>query len=442
MASAHIPQEKWLNAINSLQAIMDREAMLLLRSCTLSRSKGQWILFVPNKFALDKINEKYLSSVLFALQKQDVPQIETRLGETQQNLFTQRKQSNDFAPTFNSRLNPHYQFENFIVGKSNDNAYAAVHRVSKGLLSEDFNPLLIYGGTGLGKSHLMHAAGNALCQNGKKRVMYLTAEEFTNDYINAIKNPKREMSDFINFYRNADALLIDDVQFLSGKNRSQEEFFHTFNSLFDKKRQIILTCDRFPKEIEGLADRLKSRFGSGLTVSVAPPDYETRIAILQSKAERLHFSLPKEVEEYIAEKVTSNIRDLEGALRKVYAYCEFNHEIITLDIARNALNDLIQAQNCDITIDHIRTITATHFNISVEDMDSKKRMAAITLPRQIAMHLAKSLTQHSYPEIGKIFGKRDHSTVIHACRKIDELLQENESFYKEYNVLKMRIMGS
>lgn len=435
-------REKWQSVIDSLSPIMDSDAVNLLRSCILQENDGKWSLYAPNKFALTKLNEKYISAVRLALEKQNIRDVQTRIGDPQGDLFTPKdRKKNATERNFESHLNTDYQFDNFVVGKSNDNAFAAAHRVSEGLLSDEFNPLLIYGGTGLGKSHLMHAAGNALRARGNRRVMYLTAEEFTNDFTNTIKDPKRSMRDFTEFYRNADALLIDDVQFLAGKNSSQAEFFHTFNSLFDKKRQIILTCDRYPKEIDGLEDRLKSRFGSGLTVSIEPPDYETRVAILQSKAEKLDFDLPPDVEQFIAHNVVSNVRELEGALRKVYAHCEFKNTPATIEIAKAALNDLILAQNKQITLGNIRQIVANYYHVDVADLDSKSRKASITLPRQIAMHLAKSLTRHSYPEIGKVFGGRDHSTVIHACEKISKLCNEDPEFREEYKGLRMTITG-
>ncbi len=433
-------REKWQGVIDSLAPIIDSDGLTLLRSCLLSEENGHWFLLAPNQFALNRLNEKYLSSVKLALNKQGISNIKSKIDDSDLFSLSQRKKSAQQKP-FESNLNTDYQFDNFVVGKSNDNAFAAAHRVSEGLFSDEFNPLLIYGGTGLGKSHLMHAAGNALRVRGSSRIMYLTAEEFTNDFTNTLKDPKRSMREFTEYYRNADALLIDDVQFLAGKNSSQAEFFHTFNSLFDKKRQIILTCDRYPKEIEGLEDRLKSRFGSGLTVSIEPPDYETRVAILQSKAEKLDFDLPGEVEQFIAHNVVSNVRELEGALRKVYAHCQFKGTSATIDIARSALNDLIIAQNKQITLSNIRNIVANYYHISLVDMDSKSRKASVTLPRQIAMHLAKALTRHSYPEIGKVFGGRDHSTVIHACEKISRLYEEDADFREEYKGLRMTITG-
>lgn len=435
-------REKWRHVIDSLAPIMDNDAITLLRSCVLKRNDKHWILCAPNKFALDKLEEKYLGSVRLALEKQGVGDIRTKIGDPQEDLFAQSKQrgTSQHKP-FTSHLNSDYQFDNFVVGKSNDNAFAAAHRVSEGLLSDEFNPLLIYGGTGLGKSHLMHAAGNALRARGKVRIMYLTAEEFTNDFTNTIKDPKRSMREFTEYYRTVDALLIDDVQFLAGKNSSQAEFFHTFNSLFDKKRQIILTCDRYPKEIDGLEERLKSRFGSGLTVSIEAPDYETRVAILHSKAEKLDFELPSEVGQFIAHNVISNVRELEGALRKVYAYCEFKNAAAQIELAKAALNDLIIAQNKQITLANIRNMVARYYHIDLADLDSKSRKASITLPRQIAMHLAKSLTRHSYPEIGNAFGGRDHSTVIHACEKISRLCDEDLDFHEEYKGVRMTITG-
>lgn len=435
-------KETWQDVIDSLMPIMDNDAITLLRSLVLKDSDGKWMLYAPNKFALDTLKQKYLSAVNLALDKKGIKNIKVVIGSASEDIFEHnKKKQTSKQKHFESHLNPSYQFDTFVVGKSNDNAHAAAKRISEGQFSDEFNPLLIYGGTGLGKSHLMHAAGNALRARGNHRVMYITAEEFTNDFTNTLRDPKLSMHDFTNYYRNVDALLIDDVQFLAGKNSSQAEFFHTFNSLFDKKRQIILTCDRYPKEIEGLEDRLKSRFGSGLTVSIEPPDYETRIAILQSKAEKLDFELPNEVEQFIAHNVVSNVRELEGALRKVFAYCQFKNAPASILIAKEALNDLISAQKKQITLENIRQIVAKYYHVKIEDMDSKSRKASITLPRQVAMHLAKSLTRHSYPEIGKAFGGRDHSTVIHACDKITKKCEEDRNFKEEYKGILMTITG-
>ncbi len=296
----------------------------------------------------------------------------------------------------------------------------------------------------------MHAVGNTLRANGANRVVYLTAEQFVNELISTLydKNKSTNMHEFAEYYRSVDALLIDDVQFLGGnKSSSQTEFFHTFNELINNSRHIILTCDRYPKEIEGLEDRLKSRFGSGLTVSIEPPELETRVAIIKTKADqmgsnKLAFILPDEVAFFIANKVASNVRDLEGALHKVFALCNYkNISQATVELAKEALNDLLSAQKKQITIENIQRIVANFYRIEIADMSAKSRKSSITRPRQIAMALAKELTRHSYPEIGEAFGGRDHTTVIHACKKVQELMEENSDFKQEYKGLRMSITG-
>ncbi len=432
--------DKWVNTINTLKPLLTDNDTNLLNSCKLSEENGQWYIDTPNKFALDHL-KKLLDTIQLALKKQDINTVDIRIVKP--DLFSYGKAKKEKkGRTFESKLNTDYQFDNFVVGQSNDNAYAAAKRISEGLFSEDFNPLLIYGGTGLGKSHLMHAAGNALVAKGHQRVLYVTAEEFTNDYISTLGNPKRSMQEFNEYYRNADALLIDDVQFLGGKDRSQAEFFHTFNSLFDKKRPIILTCDRYPKEIDGLEPRLQSRFGSGLTVSVVPPEFETRVAILRNKAIKLDFDLPDDVAQFIAHNIASNVRDLEGALRKVYAYSQFRHTSTPdQSLAREALNDHIKAQNKQITLENIRKVVAKHYDVTIADLDSPSRKASVRLPRQVAMHLARNLTQHSTTEIGQCFGGRDHSTVLNACKRIDESLKTDSNFKEKYKGLEMTITG-
>ncbi|MBV7433906.1 chromosomal replication initiator protein DnaA [Cardiobacteriaceae bacterium TAE3-ERU3] len=429
-------QSIWENVIDNLSSILDQEALTMLGALELQEQNGRWFLIAANKFILEPVERDYLGPIKLALKKHGINDVKLKIEEP--DLFTHRKKKSQKKP-FESNLNADYQFHNFVPGPSNDQAYAAAQHVGEGFL--DYNPLLIYGGTGLGKSHLMHAAGNALRARGNTRVMYLTAETFVNDYIRTINDKNKTMRDFAEQYRSVDALLIDDIQFLGGKDRSQAEFFHTFNSLFDNKRQIILTCDRYPKEIEGLEDRLKSRFGSGLNVSVIPPELETRVAILQSKASRLDFKLPDDVAFFIANKVISNVRELEGALRKVYAFCQFKQLPASVELAQNALSDLINAQNKQVTLDNIQKVVAQFYHVSVADLHSKSRKASITRPRQIAMSLAKELTRHSYPEIGHAFGGRDHTTVIHACRKIESLRKEDRDFLEEYKGLRMALTG-
>lgn len=433
--------QKWETIIDSLKPILSEDFINLLKSCELSQENKQWFINAPNQFAMNTLEKKVLPVISLALEKHKIQKFKLRVHEP--DIFDEKKnQQKNGGRQYKSNLNLEYQFDNFVVGQSNDNAYAAALRISKGEFNPQFNPLLIYGGTGLGKSHLMHAVGNALRANGRNRVIYLTAEEFTNDFIAVLQEKKSNMQEFNDYYRSADALLIDDVQFLGGKERSQTEFFHTFNSLFDRHCPIILTCDRYPKEIDGLEPRLQSRFGQGLTVSVVPPDLETRIAILNSKAKRLNFNLPEDVALYIAEQVVSNVRDLEGALKNVYMRCEIRQlSAPDIRLAREALSDLIKAKSKQISLENIRNVVAKHYNISLAEMDSESRKANVLLPRQVAIHLARKLTQHSTNEIGQCFNGRDHSTILNACKKIDQKLEKEQAFRELYRGLEMTITG-
>ena len=322
-------------------------------------------------------------------------------------------------PLLGSRLNAAFTFGKFVEGKSNQLARAAACQVADnpGIA---YNPLFVYGGTGLGKTHLMQAVGNQmLAANTDARIAYVHSERFVGDMVRALR--RNTINDFKREYRSLDALLIDDIQFFAGKDRSQEEFFHTFNALLEGQQQIILTCDRYPKEVDGLEERLKSRFGWGLTVAIEPPELETCVAILKSKAQSMNVELPDEVAFFVAKHVRSNVRELEGALRRIVANSEFTGQPITLDFTKEALRDLLAMRDRLITIDNIKKTVAEYFKIRVADLLSKRRSRSITRPRQIAMALAKELTNHSLPEIGDAFGGRDHTTVLHAVRKINEL---------------------
>jgi chromosomal replication initiator protein len=294
-----------------------------------------------------------------------------------------------------------------------------------------YNPLLIYGGVGLGKTHLMHAAGNAICQaKPDASVVYLHSERFVAEMVKALQH--NTIDNFKRYYRSVDALLIDDIQFFAGKERSQEEFFHTFNSLVEGGQQIIMTCDRYPKEVDGLDERLKSRFGWGLPVAIEPPELETRVAILMSKAQSSSVALPDEVAFFIAKRIRSNIRELEGALRRVIANAQFTGQSITMDFAREALRDLLASHDKVVTIENIQKTVAKYFKIRVADLLSKRRNRSIARPRQVAMALCKELTNHSLPEIGDAFGGRDHTTVLHACRKVEELKETEQKVHEDY----------
>ena len=326
-----------------------------------------------------------------------------------------------------SSMNPKYTFDKFVIGENNRFAHAACVAVSEAP-SERYNPLFIYGGVGLGKTHLMQAIGNYILSYApNKKVVYVSCEKFTNEFIDSIKN-KNNIA-FRNKYRNVDILLIDDIQFLTGKEGTQEEFFHTFNTLHEENKQIVISSDRPPKEIPKLEDRLRSRFEMGLITDISTPNFETRIAILRKKAESYKEDIPNDVLSFIADNIHSNIRELEGALTTVVAYAKLYGEQITLPIAKNALKDIFKAkENIVIDSSYIKEMTAKYFNVTVEDIDSKKRTKAIALPRQVAMYLTRNLTDLSLPKIGEDFGGRDHSTVIHACQKITEEMEANTDF--------------
>ncbi|MBE8715671.1 chromosomal replication initiator protein DnaA [Cellvibrio sp. KB43] len=320
-------------------------------------------------------------------------------------------------------LNAASTFATFVEGKSNQLGLAAARQVAENP-GGAYNPLFIYGGVGLGKTHLMQAVGNAMvARNPNAKVVYLHSERFVADMVKALQ--LNAINDFKRYYRSMDALLIDDIQFFAGKERSQEEFFHTFNSLLEGGRQIILTCDRFPKEINGLEERLKSRFGWGLTVAVEPPELETRVAILMKKAEQVGIDLPHDAAFFIAQRIRANVRDLEGALKRVIASANFTGRAIDVELVREALKDLLALQDKQVGIDNIQRVVGEYYKIKVNELLSKRRSRSVARPRQVAMALAKELTNHSLPEIGEAFGGRDHTTVLHACRKIKELQEEN-----------------
>ncbi|MDG0980536.1 MAG: chromosomal replication initiator protein DnaA [Halieaceae bacterium] len=328
-----------------------------------------------------------------------------------------------------NNLVEHYSFDSFVEGKSNQLALAAARQI-KDNPGFAYNPLFIYGGVGLGKTHLMHAVGNALKQdNPNAKIIYLHSERFVADMVKALQ--LNAISDFKRYYRSVDALLIDDIQFFAGKERSQEEFFHTFNALLEGGHQMILTCDRYPKEIDGLEERLKSRFGWGLTVAVEPPELETRVAILMKKAHQIGVFLPEDAAFFIAQRVRSNVRELEGALKRVMASAHFHQKAIDIAMVKDSLKDLLALQDKQVSLDNIQRIVAEYYRIKVADLMSKRRSRSVARPRQVAMALAKELTNHSLPEIGDSFGGRDHTTVLHACRKIEELKGTNNDIRED-----------
>ena len=338
-----------------------------------------------------------------------------------------------------SGLNPNFTFDTFVEGKSNQLARAASRQVSENP-GGAYNPLFLYGGVGLGKTHLMHAVGNALAgRRENARVVYLHSERFVADMVKALQ--LNAINDFKRFYRSVDALLIDDIQFFAGKERSQEEFFHTFNALLEGGQQMILTSDRYPKEISGVEERLKSRFGWGLTVAIEPPELETRVAILMKKADQAKVDLPHDAAFFIAQKIRSNVRELEGALKKVIADSHFMGKTITQDFIRESLKDLLALQDKQVGVDNIQRTVAEYYKIKVADLLSSRRSRSVARPRQVAMALAKELTNHSLPEIGDAFGGRDHTTVLHACRKVKALQEENADIREDYKNL-LRLLTS
>ena len=334
--------------------------------------------------------------------------------------------------------NPKYTFDNFVVGASNQFAHAASRAVAESPALA-YNPLFIYGGVGLGKTHLLHSIGNYIARGGELRIAYVTTEQFTNEVINSIRYDK--MIELRRRYRNIDMLLIDDIQFLAGKERTQEEFFHTFNALLEGGQQMILTCDRYPKEIEGVEERLKSRFGWGLTVAVEPPELETRVAILKKKAESVDLDLPDEAAFFLAQRVKSNVRELEGALKRVIASAHFHNAPVDIALIKESLKDLLALQDKQVSIENIQRTVAEYYKIKVADLLSKRRSRSVARPRQVAMALAKELTNRSLPEIGDAFGGRDHTTVLHACRKIRELRETTSDIREDYQNFLRKLAG-
>jgi len=402
---------------------------------------SQLKLLAPNKFVLDWVRQHFFTRIEEVLAAQNDPapsvllEIGTRQAETPmpQSMGQPRKSAQARKGVPNN-LNSAFIFDNFVEGKSNQLAKAASLQVAQSV-GRAYNPLFIYGGVGLGKTHLMHAIGNEILKgNPSANIVYLHSERFVSDMVKALQH--NAINAFKDFYRSVDALLIDDIQFFAGKERSQEEFFHTFNTLLENKHQVVMTCDRYPKEIKGLEERLKSRFGWGLPVAIEPPDLETRVAILMSKAQHAGVDLPDEVAFFIGKRMRSNIRELEGALRRVIANAHFTGKPITLEFAKEALRDLIALQDRLVNVENIQKTVAEYYKIRVADLLSAKRTRSVTRPRQAAMALAKELTNHSLPEIGQFFGGRDHTTVLHACRKVQELKESDNKFAEDYSNLK------
>ena len=436
-------------------------------------------VFAPNRFVLDWVNEKYVSRLLELLSERATeapPSLTLLIGSKRTSSAplapVSRAQAAPGAPAkvappassegnspdvepakpafaparasernvqvegglkHTSYLNRTFTFENFVEGKSNQLARAAAWQVADNP-KHGYNPLFLYGGVGLGKTHLMHAVGNHLLKkNPNAKVVYLHSERFVADMVKALQ--LNAINEFKRFYRSVDALLIDDIQFFAKKERSQEEFFHTFNALLEGGQQVILTSDRYPKEIDGLEERLKSRFGWGLTVAVEPPELETRVAILMKKADQASVELPHDAAFFIAQRIRSNVRELEGALKRVIAHAHFMGRDITIELIRESLKDLLALQDKLVSVDNIQRTVAEYYKIKVSDLLSKRRSRSVARPRQVAMALSKELTNHSLPEIGDAFGGRDHTTVLHACRKIAELRELDADIREDYKNL-------
>ncbi|WP_372627613.1 chromosomal replication initiator protein DnaA [Arsukibacterium sp.] len=451
-------QSVWQNCLQALQSELPAQHFSMwIRPLQADSSSDSLILYAPNRFVLDWVREKYLNRILELIQDycgDDAPRLKFDVGNSQQQ--TKRPPGNSHLPQaepsasnpipapretaepapktiVRSNVRANYTFTNFVEGKSNQLARAAASQVADNP-GTAYNPLFIYGGTGLGKTHLLHAVGNGiLAKKPDAKVIYMHSERFVQDMVKALQN--NAIEEFKRYYRSVDALLIDDIQFFANKERSQEEFFHTFNALLEGNQQIILTSDRYPKEIDGVEDRLKSRFGWGLTIAIEPPELETRVAILMRKAQENQIRLPEEVAFFVAKRLRSNVRELEGALNRVIANANFTGRPITIDFVREALRDLLALQDKLVTIENIQKTVAEYYKIRVADLLSKRRSRSVARPRQMAMALSKELTNHSLPEIGDAFGGRDHTTVLHACRKIESLKEETHEIKEDFQNL-------
>ena len=398
-------------------------------------------LLAPNRYVRDTVERDYLGQIAGLANnfRHHAIDISIDIGSDRPPQGPAKAGATPKPVRFEGRLNPAFTFVSHVAGKSNQLARAAAQQVGENP-GRAYNPLFIYGGVGLGKTHLMQAAGNAVVERvTDARVVYVHSERFVADMVKALQH--NEINNFKRYYRSLDMLLIDDIQFFAGKSHSQEEFFHTFNTLLDGQRQVIITSDRFPREISGVQERLISRFGSGLTVPIDPPELETRVAILIKKARAREVSLPEDVAFFIAEQIRSNVRELEGALHRLVASANFTGRTIDVDLARDALRDLLDAHQRQVNIQNIQKTVADYFKMRVSDLHSRKRSRQIARPRQMAMALAKELTSMSLPEIGDAFGGRDHTTVLHAQRKIKALLQTDPKIKEDHQALLRLLLG-
>ena len=433
---AELPEQQFNTWVRPLQALEGAGALKLL---------------APNRFVVEWINERLLPRIGELLRDKstgDVPIVTVEVGSRPAPLEAApvsvaaepaKRTGRREGLVIGARLNPDFSFATFVEGKSNQMAKAAALQVAENP-GGAYNPLFLYGGVGLGKTHLMHAIGQFMrMQNEEVRIAYVHSERFVSHMVRALQH--NSMNEFKTAYRSLDALMIDDIQFFAGKERSQEEFFHTFNALLEGQHQVILSCDRYPKEVDGLEERLKSRFGWGLTVSIEPPELETCVAILMSKSRQFGMPLPEEVAFFIAKRIRSNVRELEGALRRVIANARFTGEPITLEFTKEALKDLLSLQAKLVTIENIQKTVADYYKVRMADLLSKRRSRSVARPRQVAMALAKELTSQSLPEIGDAFGGRDHTTVLHACKRIKSLRDMDDHMKVDYLNLLRTLTG-
>ena len=436
----------WSRCMSALEnELPEQQFNTWVRPLQSVESDGALRLLAPNRFVVDWVRSNLLNRIGALLRERGMavpPQITVEVGS---------RPGSDEPPVNGARtlkpqvqavgvpLNDNFTFDSFVEGKSNHFAKAAAFQVA-GNPGRAYNPLFIYGGVGLGKTHLMHAIGHLImAREPDARVAYVHSERFVSEMVRALQHNR--INDFKTSYRSLHALLIDDIQFFAGKEHSQEEFFHTFNALLEGQHQVILTCDRYPREVDGLEERLKSRFGWGLTVAIEPPELETSVAILIGKAQAVGIELAEEVAFFIAKRIRSNVRELEGALRRVIANSRFTGRAITLEFAKEALKDLLSLQARLITVENIQKTVADYYKVRIGDLLSKRRSRSVARPRQVAMALAKELTTHSLPEIGDAFGGRDHTTVMHACKRVKELRDSEQRIQEDYSNLLRTLTG-
>jgi chromosomal replication initiator protein len=451
-----LPESLWNRCLRVLEGeLPEQQFNTWVRPLQAVERDGELKLLAPNRYVIEWLGQNLLPRIkelILAFADGLAPEVALDVG-SRAGVIVQvppaamrddgsaaAARARKLAPVvLGSRINAEFTFDSFVEGKSNQLAKAAAIQVAQNP-GRAYNPLFIYGGVGLGKTHLMHAVANKLKErNAEARLAYVHSERFVGDMVRALQH--NTINDFKAAYRSLDCLMIDDIQFFAKKDRSQEEFFHTFNALLESQQQVILTCDRYPKEVDGLEERLKSRFGWGLTVAIEPPELETCVAILMSKAAMTHVDLPEEVAFFIAKRIRSNVRELEGALRRVVATSNFTGRPITLEFAKEALRDLLALQEKLVTIENIQKTVAEYYKIRIADLLSKRRSRSIARPRQVAMALAKELTNHSLPEIGDAFGGRDHTTVLHACRRVKELRETDRRVGEDYLNLLRTLAG-